>query len=489
MTHAYLPLWADAVRTTFEWGRIQSNADWIAPVAVCIAILLFVRWLYRRDAEELRPAWRLAADGAADGGLPGVVGPLLAAALAFGARGGAELPRVAAGRHESEHGADRRRTPPSRQPAQQVAAGAEGIRFPRPASQDARRGRVRVRRGLETGRRCDARQAHAGRFNCRRRLQSPIEWPACWRSATGVASYNRARLGETAGAHRDGNAARPGPAAVDPGRAGTPVSGIIVFSDGGQNAGISPEAAVELAREAKIPVFTVGLGSDRQPTNVAVSDLVVPARAYPGDHYTVTGYLQAQGMAGKTVTVQVCRGPPRRRIAPHAPREEPSVTRSVTSTMAGDLLDSRQVTLGGDGEVLPVKFELTPDAPGRRTLTLRVLPPEGDRNPADNSREADIEIVDRKNHVLLLADGPMREYQFLRNQLFRDRYTTVDVLLQSGKPGMSQEASKTLDDFPRHPRGDVRLRLRRGASTPIGRPSAPPRWNCWRSGWESRAAV
>ena len=57
MTHANLPLWADAVRTTFEWGRIQSNADWIAPVAVCIAILLFVRWLYRRDAQELRPLW------------------------------------------------------------------------------------------------------------------------------------------------------------------------------------------------------------------------------------------------------------------------------------------------------------------------------------------------------------------------------------------------------------------------------------------------
>ena len=224
---------------------------------------------------------------------------------------------------------------------------------------------------------------------------------------------------------------------------GTPVSGIVVFSDGGQNAGISPEAAVALAREAKIPIFTVGLGSDRQPTHVAVSDLVVPARAYPGDHYTVTGYLQAQGMAGKTVTVQVLS-----RVAGDVSgtrRVRNSRTQPVQDT---SLLDSRQVTLGGDGEVLPVKFELTPDAPGRRTLTLRVLPPAGDRNPADNSREADIEIVDRKNRVLLLADGPMRDYQFLRNQLFRDRYTTVDVLLQSGKPGISQEANKTLDDFP-----------------------------------------
>ena len=95
-----------------------------------------------------------------------------------------------------------------------------------------------------------------------------------------------------------------------------------------------------------------------------------------------------------------------------------------------------------------MKFDLVPDAPGRRTVCVRVLAPAGDRNPADKSREADIEIVDRKNHVLLMADGPMRDYQFLRNQLFRDRYTTLDVWLQSGRPGMSQEAKRTLDDFP-----------------------------------------
>ena len=32
---------AGVMRTTFEWGRIQSNADWILPIGVCIAILLF----------------------------------------------------------------------------------------------------------------------------------------------------------------------------------------------------------------------------------------------------------------------------------------------------------------------------------------------------------------------------------------------------------------------------------------------------------------
>ena len=216
---------------------------------------------------------------------------------------------------------------------------------------------------------------------------------------------------------------------------GEPVSGIVVLSDGAQNAGVAPDAAVELAQEAKIPVFTVGLGSDRQPTNVAVCDLVVPARAYPGDRYTVTGYVQAQGMAGKVVTVQLLGRP--------AGNGGKGAERGT-----GDVIETRQVTLGADGEMLPVKFELTPDAPGRRTLCFRVQAPPGDRNLADNSREADVEIVSRKNHVLLLAGGPMREYHFLRNQLFRDHSTTVDVLLQSGKPGISQEAQKILDDFP-----------------------------------------
>ena len=84
-----------------------------------------------------------------------------------------------------------------------------------------------------------------------------------------------------------------------------PVAGIVVFSDGGQNAGIDPSAAIAAAREAKIPIFTVGIGSDRRPANVRVSDLVAPARAYPGDSFNVTGYLQSEGLADRTVTVEL----------------------------------------------------------------------------------------------------------------------------------------------------------------------------------------
>ena len=63
MNRAFLLLAEGDFRTTFEWGRIQSNADWILPVVGCVAILLFVRAMYRRDAVELHPVlgWLLTA--------------------------------------------------------------------------------------------------------------------------------------------------------------------------------------------------------------------------------------------------------------------------------------------------------------------------------------------------------------------------------------------------------------------------------------------
>ena len=59
-----------------------------------------------------------------------------------------------------------------------------------------------------------------------------------------------------------------------------------------------------------------------------------------------------------------------------------------------------------------------------------------------------MEVIDRQTRVLLLASGPMRDYQYLRNQLHRDKSMIVDVLLQSAQPGVSQDAAKILEKFP-----------------------------------------
>ena len=50
--------------------------------------------------------------------------------------------------------------------------------------------------------------------------------------------------------------------------------------------------------------------------------------------------------------------------------------------------------------------------------------------------------------VLLMAGGPCREYQFMRNVLERDKSFAVDVLLGTAAAGISQDARRILDAFP-----------------------------------------
>ncbi len=427
-----LPLFAaeGVTRTTFEWGRIQSNADWILPVGACLAIMMFVRWMYRRDAVELgpvlgwlltalrtvaflgllilylQPQWRTQREVVRNSRVVLLVDMSLSMGLSDEVGGTSSRARQIAATLEKTD------LLPQLRKTHDVVV----MRFDEDIKQVISLDKLDPKPATDAES-AKPKQLPAKKTPGKKIAAEKIDWHDSL-----APSGTETRLGQALGQlGRDQRSA--------------PISGIVVFTDGGQNAGIAPRAATAAAREAKMPIFTVGIGSDRRPVNVRVSDLIAPARAYPGDQYTVTGFIQAQGLAGRVITVELLA-----RDADSGPAASQSGT--------GTLVESQEITLGADGEVLPVKFELTPDETGRRTLCLRVQAPRADRNPNDNHREADVEIVDRKNRVLLFAGGPMREYRFLRTQLHRDKSVTVDVLLQTGQPGISQEANEILDDFP-----------------------------------------
>ncbi|HZN34655.1 MAG TPA: VWA domain-containing protein, partial [Pirellulaceae bacterium] len=110
--------------------------------------------------------------------------------------------------------------------------------------------------------------------------------------------------------------------------------------------------------------------------------------------------------------------------------------------------DSKTVDVGRLGQVATVKFERKPDVQGVRRYRLAAATFTGEIDTKDNEKTAKVEIIDRRTRVLLIAGGPMRDFLFLRNQLFRDKEVISDVWLQSGKPGISQEANEVLYKFP-----------------------------------------
>ena len=121
-----------------------------------------------------------------------------------------------------------------------------------------------------------------------------------------------------------------------------PLAGIILITDGGLNAGVDAQAAIALARDERIKVFCIGMGSRDRPVNVALSDMIAPTRAYPGDSFEITGYVQADGLAGRSVTVELTS------------RE----ARGAASQGGGRSEGIQRITLGANGQIVPIKFEV-----------------------------------------------------------------------------------------------------------------------------------
>jgi hypothetical protein len=216
------------------------------------------------------------------------------------------------------------------------------------------------------------------------------------------------------------------------------LAGIVVLTDGANNAGVDPLAAAGACAAAGVAIHPVGFGSDRLPENVRVADVAAPARVVPGDGFAVTAYLQAQGLERKSVSVELLE----------TAANDPAAGAAVPAGSARSIA-IRDVPLGPDGEIVPVRFDVPGLATaGRRTLTIRVRPPAEDRTPADDAQGVDVDVVERLTQVLLVAGGPTREYQFARSVLHRDKSFAVDVLLGTAAPGISQDARRLLERFP-----------------------------------------
>ncbi|MFM8736089.1 MAG: hypothetical protein ACKOC8_12970 [Pirellulales bacterium] len=388
-------------------SRLVEGFDewWQMPTAVLAAagVAVFVGWLYRRDAAEVSP------------GLAVTLALLRLVALAAVAAALLDVQRVA--EHEIEM--------PSRVAVlvDSSASMALAVRGPAAGTRSDRAIGLLAADGLlESLRR--RHEVRIWRFDADAEALATVPRdgaaPAvdgAWRDRLAARGYET-RLGEAIT-----RVLAAEPTAV--------LAGIVVVSDGGGNAGIDPRSAAAAAAAAGVPVHPLGVGSDELPANVRVTDMVAPARVFPGDRFGVTAFLQAQGLSGEQVRVELVE----------QPAEAPAA--------GGRVIDSLDVPLAGDGDLVPVRFEVAGLAtPGRRTLSVRASPPRADTTPADDAQAADVEVVERVTSVLLVAGGPSREYQFMRNVLQRDASFAVDVLLGTGAAGMSQDARRMLDAFP-----------------------------------------
>ncbi len=215
---------------------------------------------------------------------------------------------------------------------------------------------------------------------------------------------------------------------------GKSLSGVIVISDGAANAGIDPSSASHFAAQSKTRLIMVGVGGTQPPVNLSIASVQAPTDAHLGDPFEITAFVQAEGLAGKNAVVELLS-------RPEGETSEPS------------LVESKELALADNGVPIEVKFQQNPATTGSVEYLLRAKPAAktSELSDADNERRKTIRVTDRKTKVLLFAGGPMRDYVFLKNMLFRHSAIEVDVLLQTADPGtaVSQESNKLLFEFPK----------------------------------------
>lgn len=212
---------------------------------------------------------------------------------------------------------------------------------------------------------------------------------------------------------------------------GAPLAGIVIVSDGRNNAGVEPSNSIAEAAIQGVPLHTVGLGTDKNPVNARLLDVEAPKRVFPGDRFRITALLQASGMNGTQVPVQLRRRP------------------GGQSNVGPSVEEERMVELGEDDDITTLAFDVEPREVGPWIYEIKILAPSQDTNVADNASESEVRVVEPNATVLILAGGPTREYQFVRNLLFRDPTVQSHVYLQSGGPGVSQESKQLLTEFPK----------------------------------------
>ncbi len=212
---------------------------------------------------------------------------------------------------------------------------------------------------------------------------------------------------------------------------GSTLSGIIIATDGVSNAGTDLLTANEAAKESKVRLITLGVGSPTRPANIQISKIIAPTDVQFGDAFEVTAILQAVGMPGKKITVELLK--------------------KLKDEAQPAIVDSRDILLPSEDALpLDVKFERTPSEEGEISYLVRVRDNQlmHDANAMDNELEHTVNVFSRPTRVLIIAGGPMRDYRFARTMLYRHPSIKSDVWLQTSSPGVSQDADKMLFEFP-----------------------------------------
>src|SRR6185369_5854274 len=175
-----------------------------------------------------------------------------------------------------------------------------------------------------------------------------------------------------------GTATRLGPA-LERARdelSGLPLAGLVMVTDGADTSDASLDEPLASLKARSIPVFPVGVGQEHFDRDIQITRVETPRSTLKGTSLAVDVVITQTGYAGSSVPLHVEDG--------------------------GRIISSQNVTMPPDGQSTTVRVNFTANDAGPRVFKVRIEPQQGEQVTQNNTRDALVEVWDRREKVLYM---------------------------------------------------------------------------------------
>ena len=186
-----------------------------------------------------------------------------------------------------------------------------------------------------------------------------------------------------------------------------PLSGLVMVTDGADNANTPLTEQLLSLRARGVPVFTVGVGRERFTKDIEISRVETPHSVLRGASVVVDLLVSQRGYGGEKVQLVV---------------ED-----------AGRIVSTDTITLPPDGEASPVRVHVTANEKGPRVFKFRIAVQPGEMVTQNNEQEALVIVSDRKEKILYFDGEPRFEVKFLRRAVADDPNLQLVTLLRTAE--------------------------------------------------------
>jgi uncharacterized membrane protein len=208
---------------------------------------------------------------------------------------------------------------------------------------------------------------------------------------------------------------------------GLPLAGLVMMTDGADTSDAAIDESIASLKARQIPVFTVGVGQERFARDVQVTRVETPRTALKGTSLVVNVVLTQTGYAGAKVPLNV--------------EDE------------GRIVGTQEVTLPPDGESATVRISFTASDAGARAYRFKVPVQANEQVVQNNSREALVEVRDRREKILYFEGEPRFETKFIRRAVEDDKNLQVVILQRTAENKYLRldvgDADELVDGFPK----------------------------------------